>query len=285
MRRGDYQAIELTPEISELEEEGFLIAAQNELMYSAKRKHAEWLQLEKIKEKQPLETEVFSVDIEEAMRSGIFISGTSQCGKTTLAFHIAKKLIENDIIVFVVDPTQAWYKFRGFKRILRIFPLRQKQKIQWSDETTLFDVSRLNPFEQQQFIEAFCGCVMQVAINRSRRPKIIVVFEECHTAFYNGSMRAKRSRESVRLLTQGGNFSIRFIAITQFLSMCDKLLVKLAQQRYMGRTSEPNDLSYLSGIIGKHIDELPYLERGQFLYSFNGQVTKIEVQPEKVTLA
>jgi hypothetical protein len=44
------------------------------------------------------------------------------------------------------------------------------------------------------------------------------------------------------LLTQGANFNIRFIAITQFASMVDKLVVKLAQQRYCGRTSEKNDM-------------------------------------------
>jgi len=76
----------------------------------------------------------------------------------------------------------------------------------------------------------------------------MVVFEEAHT-FLNGAMRSKRSRETARLITQGGNFNIRFLAITQFPAMCDKLIVKPAQQRYRGKTSEPNDLSYFSGII------------------------------------
>lgn len=226
-----------------------------------------------------LKAQPLRVDIEEAMKSGIFISGTSQCGKTTLAMHLATKCIKQGIIVFVIDPTQAWQKFNVVESTISIMPLEQKQRINWNNEHTLFDISRLNPFEQQKFIEAFCSQMMYVAINHTSRPKIMIVFEECHTPFYNGSMRAKRSRETVRLLTQAGNFNIRFIAITQFPSMCDKLLVKLPQQRYMGKTSEPNDLKYLSGIIGKQASELPHLERGEFVYSHSGEISKIKVQP------
>lgn len=285
IRNGCTQLAELNPEVEELREGGYLIAAQQELMRSTDA-YAEYLEKEYAEAKgkakvefESLKLQPFTVDIAESLRSGIFVSGTSQCGKTTLGFHIAKRLMENGIVVWVIDPSQAWHKFQGFKRIVHVYPLRQKQKVQWGDEATLFDVSRLNPSEQQRFIEAFSANVMYVAINRNLRPNIVVVFEEAHTAFYNGAMRAKRSRETVRLLTQGGNFNIRFIAITQFPAMCDKLLVKLAQQRYLGKTSEPNDLGYLAGIIGKHIKELPHLERGRFVYSYSGKVSMIQVRP------
>lgn len=92
-------------------------------------------------------------------------------------------------------------------------------------------------------------------------------------------MSFERYAETVRLITQGANFGIRFIAITQFSSMIDKLLPKMAQQRYIGKTSEPNDLAYLSGIIGKHICELPFLKRGQFLYWHSGEIGKIQIEP------
>ena len=119
---------------------------------------------------------------------------------------------------------------------------------------------------------------MRVAIARSeqQRPKIMVVFEECHTPMPNHALRSKHYAETVRLITQGGNFGIRFVAITQFSSMVDKLVVKMAQQRYIGKTSEPNDLNYLSGIIGKRISELPHLKRGEFLYSHSGEIGKIQ---------
>jgi len=226
-----------------------------------------------------LNVQPFTVDITETLRSGIFISGTSQTGKSTLAMQISKLLIENRVIVFVVDPTQAWYKFNLIKNTVLLKSIRQRQGINWNDETTLFDTSRLNPFEQKRFMEAFCAQVLNIAINRSNRPEIVVVFEEAHTPFYNGSMRAKKSLETARMLTQGANFNIRFLAITQFPSMCDKLLIKLPQQRYMGRTSEPNDLKYLSGIIGRYVDELPYLQRGEFLYYYNGEISKVRIKP------
>ena len=75
----------------------------------------------------------------------------------------------------------------------------------------------------------------------------------------NNALCNKRYVETVRPVTQGGNFGIRFIAITQFASMVDKLLVKMAQQRYFGRTSEYNDLRYIHAVIGSSIRELPLL--------------------------
>ena len=107
LRREGSEALEINPEIEELREEGFIMLAQHELMTSETRKHSEWLELERIKNELPLETESLIFNIEEAMRSGIFVSGTSGSGKTNLCFHLAERLMQHGIIVFVLDPSQA----------------------------------------------------------------------------------------------------------------------------------------------------------------------------------
>ena len=216
----------------------------------------------------------FPFELEEALRSGIFISGTSGTGKTNHAMNIAKLLMDNNVVVFIIDPTQAWQtKFYPIEQIITIKPIAQKQRINWNDVSTVFNTSMLSPLEQQKFIEGFCEQVMYVAIRRAHRPNIIVIFEEAHTPMYNGSIRSKKSQQTARLLTQGRNFNIRFIAITQFASMVDKLPVKMCNQRYFFCTSEPNDLRYIETMIGKHMSTLPNLKVGECIYDY-GNITK-----------
>lgn len=218
----------------------------------------------------------FLLDIAEAHRSGVFIEGTSGTGKTNQGMNIGRELMSRGTILFVIDPTQAWRrKFYPIGVCLAIHSLQHKQTVNWNDISTIFDTSILTPMEQQKFIEAFCAQIMHVAINRSEqsRPNIIIVFEEAHTPIYNGCMRSKKAQQTARLLTQGRNFKIRFIAITQFASMVDKLPVKMAQQRYFFRTSEKNDMAYVEEFVGSKVDMLPDLKIGECLYDF-GNITK-----------
>jgi hypothetical protein len=285
IKHGCVEALELTPEPSELLESGYVWLAQQQLMKSTDA-YAEWLEKEYMEvsrkpkvEFAKLKTQPFTVDIEEALRSGIFISGTSQCGKSTLGMQIAKELINNGVSLLIFDSSQAWFRFKRIDRIISVLP---NASYEWRDyENVLFDLSRLTPFEIQKFTELCSKEIMHVAFSRNQRTKIMVIFEECHIAMPNHALYSKRYAETVRLLTIGGNVNVRFVAITQFASMCDKLLVKMAQQRYFGKTSESNDIKYIRSVIGEHVKELPNLQRGEFVYSYGSTIAKIKVEPEQ----
>lgn len=211
LRREGAQALETNPEIEELREEGFILAAQQELMRSSDS-YAEHIEKEYAETKgtgkakfAKLKVQPFTVDVEETMRSGIFICGTRQVGKTTLGFCIAEWLIANGIIVFILDPTQAWLKFSGVRHTLHIYSREEKQQIRWREVNTLFDTSMLSPKDQQAFIELFCATVMNKAIRRPKyqRPNTVVVFEECHTPMPNHALYSNKCQQTVRLITQG----------------------------------------------------------------------------------
>lgn len=275
-RTGTPQLGDINPTEQELIEGGYTVAAKSDLMYSAERKYVEWLELEKTKEKQPLETEEFSIDINEAMKTGIAIFGGRQSGKSNLGKVIAQKLIDKAINVFVVDPTCAWFDL-GLPTISLEEP-KGKQTIRWQDASTLFDTSRLSPYWQQKFIEAFNREIVEVAIRRGKQaqPRTFIIYEEAHTSMPNHILNSKGFRQTKRLLTQGANFNVSFCVITQFASMIDKLPVKAAQQRFFGRTSEANDLRYLRYYLGGKTEELKTLETGQFIYTFGNQTKKVQ---------
>ncbi|MDH5782044.1 MAG: hypothetical protein OEZ35_00025 [Candidatus Bathyarchaeota archaeon] len=224
----------------------------------------------------PIKMNWFNPD--EAMKTGTFTCGSSGSGKTVLNFHFADMLMEKGVIVYVLDPSQAWQKGSSVPNVRRVgypskvtFPngnsLDGKTLVK---NGTIFDISFLTYPQRVDFTETICKWILDDRKKLAKPPPTFVFFEECQLVFYQGSMRSlKRHSNAVELVTNGRNFKVRYGAITQFASMVDKLLLKVTRQRYLGYTSEPNDVEYLEDIIGKEMaKELPILEVGEFLYSY-----------------
>ena len=91
IRFGNPKLAEIEPEYDELLESGYIAMARNELMYSERRKYAEWLE----SEDSELET-VYEIpfDVDEALKTGFAILGNKGTGKTNLAKWLVKKLID-----------------------------------------------------------------------------------------------------------------------------------------------------------------------------------------------
>jgi hypothetical protein len=226
-------------------------------------------------------------NLESALRTGITLVGTRQCGKTTLANYFTDLLIEKGILVYVIDPTRAWMTRRHDLHVLSIpQPTRYSDQLSWEFENTLFDVSRLSTFDQQSFCELFCktmlGTVIDLQDNGTHTPQIWVWFEEAHTPMPLWAFSGKRLPETGRLITQGANFGISFGLITQFAAMVAKLPVKATQQRYFGLTSEPNDIKYLRSFIGKEWSEqLRGLDVGEFIYNAGNTIKRFQHKPQQ----
>jgi len=283
MRNG--QPLDITPEENELKEEGFLWLAQLELMREPNQNQeyaGQFKDLDKIDSHltQPAEqplfiTKPFSVDTIELMKTGVFVTGTRQSGKSNLAKLIVQRLILEGVTVFVVDPTAVWLDY-GLP-VLVVTEPNEKQLISWQQRNTVFDTSQLSPYWQQRFVELFNKAILETAIlSMPHTPKTVCVYEEAHTPMPLNRLGSNNYRETQRLLTQGANFNVSFVAITQFSSMIDKLPVKAAQQRYFGKTSEPNDLKYLKAYLGENVKQLPSLPLGQFLYMQSGKLNRIK---------
>jgi len=263
--RANDPSFDLTPEIEELEEGGFLCAARSDLMRSSESKNAELL-----KEVEGLET----LNFKEALANGLYTSGTRGCGKSDLNMLIAEKLISEGVIVVVFDPSTDWKTRSSIQKYVVVQPCAQ---IEIPRESLIYDLSVLTIAQQKRFVENFNRELFDHQIKNKSDQWYFCIYEESHQYFPQGCMRAKAFEYSVRLLTQGRNFKISMALVTQFSSMLDKDCMKFMCQRFFGASNEANDIRYLKGFLGKDATSLKTLEAGEFFYFNRGRISKIQI--------
>lgn len=189
--------------------------------------------------------------------------------------NMAKTLAENNVILYIIAPTDVWVKkFYLVKNIHNIQSLKNPLIIDWNAHC-IFDISKLPPDERRQFIELLSCEIIKKATSSQEISNKIVIVDECHIPWYNGYFDSNQAQHTKQLLTEGRNFGIRFIAITQSPSTCDKLPIKLAQQRYFFCTSEKEDIDYVKEFVGIYVKDLPNPHPGECIYCY-GKPKKIE---------
>lgn len=221
----------------------------------------------------------FPFDFKKALKSGFFVSGTSGSGKTNLAFCLVDRLMEEGVVVYVFDPSQAWRKKSNIPYWVRVVPGEYTLKLP-AGKSVIFDISELYVKEQREFVQQFCRTLFASRVSKgkdvSKEPWIFLIFEEAQLYVPQSAMRSKAFQEVMRIITVGRNFRIRFGLITQFASTVDKLCVKMTEQRYFGKSDELNDIKYLQNFVGEKTKLLPDLKIGEFLYDFGNKTEKIK---------
>ena len=279
--RSGNPAFDIEPELCELREEGLLAVAQSELMYSPARKYEleRWEEYHRSTEKlgeteSNIETEIpFSVS--DALASGFYLCGTRQLsGKTNLCKILVSKLLNYGVTVYVVDPSLAWLLNSPINNVIQI--PKGNGCLTMEMRSTVFDVSRLGYAERFAFVKSFCKTLTDMHLSSNTQPEMLI-FEEAQTYLPNGCMRSRKYSDITDFVTVGGNYGLSFAAITQFSASVDKAIVKLAQQRYFGLTTEDNDKRYVKSFIGKQwLNGLIQLQRGQFLYQNRAEISKFQ---------
>jgi hypothetical protein len=276
-----------TPEDQELLEGGFYATALSELMTdTAARQTEQWNNYNRLTENFE-KTEQCDVmqeipfNIAEAKDAGIFTCGANQSRKTTLNKHLVKAMIEQNIIVNVLDISRAWSENTPISQTITI-PDVDRPDIEFDiGKNIVFDMSELSLKHRLEFANAFTQTIYdwQKSFGYKRAPFRFVVYEEAQGYIANGSFRSlKKFSPIVDMISVGANFNIRAALITPFPANVDKTPVKSAQQRYFGRTTEPNDIKYIRALIGKDmVSELKDLQNGEFLYQRGTQITKFSV--------
>jgi len=225
-------------------------------------------------------TSGFRFDVKEATKTGFYCSGTSGIGKSDVAMRAASELMKHDVGVIVFDSTMDWIERSNIPYYITVKP-----NVQFAfalDGTSfIFDVHLLNPEQRLDLVEWFCSTLYrhQALRPKAERKRFVVILEESQTYLYQGSMRSKKTRNIRMLLTEGRNFKVRIACVTQFASMLDKDAMKFMKQRYVGWTDEPNDIAYVTNMIGGHKEKLKSLKAGQFLYKHGNDVSMIEIEP------
>jgi hypothetical protein len=255
------------PEPNELVESGYVASARSELMRDQYRSQ--------IENKDYVENLAdFQLDLNEAMQTTTFISGSRGVGKSDIAMRIVEQLTNEGVICITFDSSLDWLKRSSIQKYTTVKPYAE---LPIPCENMIFDLSLLTPSEQQVIVERFSKKLFESQIQNMAN-KYYLVFEESQLYFPLNSIRAKRYQHTTRVLTVGRNVGISICAISQFPSLIDCELRKNAQQIYIGCSSEPNTLAYWKGVLGKNADQLKDLQNGEFLYYCRNKLSKIQIE-------
>jgi len=221
-RRGD-PSFDVTPELAELREEGFLSVAQSELMRNEARAiEEEWRGYNELED-------LDAFPIEGILREGAFCVGSRGCGKTNLLKLLVVEALKRKIRVKVFDPSLAWKSF--FLEKIRVKRKSYTPNL-WN---RIYDTSRLSVLEAREFVSEMLAKDVEEAIvstDMGYKPKVLVVIEEAQNVVPSHSLRTKRFLEISRFVTQSRNFGMSYIASTQRLASVDVNLVEISGVKY-----------------------------------------------------
>jgi energy-coupling factor transporter ATP-binding protein EcfA2 len=279
------------PEPNELSESGYCALATSMLMRSEDSEYKTHIEEEArelglIKEKNE-STENFEnssdlkFDVKEAMDNGFFVCGTSQCGKSTLVKHLAKKLIEANVNVKVLDVSRVWLHDSPISQVTEVST--SQNLYYWFNGSEILDLSMLDARARVLFVNQYCKQIYVKHVKGFREPEFLI-FEDAQTYLPNGSMKISVRKTPIYdgvldIVTVGANYNLRFGLITQFPALVDKSPVKITMQRYFGLTWEKNDIAYIKFFIGKEASEqLRSLNKGEFVYQYKDRIEKIQTE-------
>jgi Cdc6-like AAA superfamily ATPase len=171
--RANDPSFDLTPEIEELRENGYLSSARSNLMTSTETKNEQWIN-------SVSETSDFTVDIQQLFDSGCLILGSKHTGKSDLAMLVSDRVMKKDAVVVVFDPSLDWIARSSIKQYVKVEPYRT---LDVPCESTIFDISLLSPNQQQRTVENFSEKLFQSQASNPERKRYLVIFEEAHTYF------------------------------------------------------------------------------------------------------
>jgi len=282
-RQGCEALADLTPEFSELSESGYISASKSELMRDTfKNTSEEWKSYNENVES----SDDLKFDLEEAMKSGVLISGTTGTGKTDLAMYLTDRLMKQGITTLIFDSSQDWQARSSV-------PLYQTLTIPHIDtvpeNSVIFDISRLSVQGRQNLIEHFSETLYRHQAMNPSRKQYFLVFEEGSSYFREGFMRGKRFSNTSMLMSEGRNYGVRFMVITQFFASIDKMAMRYMKQRYFGSTNEPRDVEYITRFFSREQKQeigktLRSLDAGSFLYMNGSSTERIHIQPYQDTV-
>lgn len=279
------QVCEVNPTYGELLESGFVSVATSNLMSNPETLYGLTKVTKSKSEKPKVKEGEFELDGREALKSGIYVCGTTGSGKSDLMMYVTDWLMPFAKIT-VVDPSQDWMERSNIPNVVTV---TNRGYAKLYNNHIIYDVSRLRRPVKKQFTEDLCQALMDYAVNQPKeeRRHRFVIFEEAQLVFPEGSFRSDRYNACVELVSMGRNYNIRFGAITPFSANVDKMLTKITQQRYFGWTNERNDQRYLEGFIREKAEELKHLKAGKFIYHAPTRdvLRKIQIEPHRRTVS
>lgn len=130
----------------------------------------------------------------------------------------------------------------------------------------------------REFVNCLLSDTLDQAIEATdlgQKPKICFILEEVQNLIPSGSLRSTKNQEISRFVTQGRNFGLSYIALTQRLASVDTNLVEISGLKFFAKTEGENSLRKIKAWLPKDVTrKLRDLTVGQF-YKQHGSTVEL----------
>lgn len=178
------------------------------------------------------------IDLSEAKKSNILVTGTNQQGKSLTAMAISDRLMRESWQILAFDNVGHWKNKSSIPSWFNVSETSMKYILP-QHGSLIYDISNLLPVSQKEFCEWVLADLWKSRIQQQNNHYVLVLFEEFQ--LYAKNVRGNVSQNILRIMSVGSNHGIRCLGITPDLSLIDCAFIRLAQQRYHFKLgNEPN---------------------------------------------
>jgi len=216
-----------------------------------------------------------------------FISGGRKSGKTNLGILLVDELLNNDVQVKVIDSSRQWVKRSSVPYYVKVASARVSSYglfAIWDLPNVwncIYDCSRLTTAQMREFVQGMMEHDFQEAVildEQGVEVKACYVLEECQNLIPNSALRSYSFQEISRFVTQGRNFGLSYIALTQRLASVDSNLVEISGLKYFGKTEGDNNRRKAKAWLSKeYLNKARDLRTGEFLRQYGSKITLEQV--------
>jgi len=221
--------------------------------------------------------------VETILAECCFISGGRRSGKTNLGIMIADTLLRNDVQIKIVDPSRQWIKRSSLPYYVKVSSARISEYglfAYWNLPNVwnaIYDCSRLTTSELREFVGGMLQNDFQEAITLDEQGipvRACVILEECQNLIPNSALRSYTFQEIGRFVTQGRNFGLSYIALTQRLANVDSNLVEISGLKFFGKTEGDNNRRKAKAWLPReYLNQAKDLKTGEFLQQYGSKIT------------
>ena len=221
--------------------------------------------------------------VETILNECCFISGGRRSGKTNLGILLVDQLLKNDVQVKVIDSSRQWLKRSSVPYYVKVASARVSSYglfAIWNLPNIwncIYDCSRLTTVQMREFVQGMMQHDFQEAVildEQGVQVKACYILEECQNLIPNSALRSYSFQEISRFVTQGRNFGLSYIALTQRLASVDSNLVEISGLKYFGKTEGDNNRRKAKAWLPKeYLNKAKDLKTGEFLQQYGSKIT------------
>ena len=231
------------------------------------------------------------LDIQEAMKSNILVSGSNATGKSRLGAGICSALQTFNWKIVAFDNTGIWKQISDLPTSYLVTKNRNydEAREEWyfpfPTESMIFDTSLLLPIQQKSFVNDVLERIWNAQVWNPQNQWTLIATEEAQ--LFLRDIRGISAQNILRCASAGRNHKIRVLAVTPDLALIDSAFIRLTNQRYHARiSSEENGLRKFRNYYGLDNCRIAReLDLGYFLYYLNDKIKIIHVplfQPSRL---